>query len=129
MWKLTSWRLQICATYWGLEFLNGSYCCLTLSHLRWFNMETQIWFLADLSHYVSHIFWKMRPCSFTWSFPGLGHTMSKFWVIHVFGSLIFLVFLVFSSELLFKTLKLAVWALSLNFFACFHITCDRYTSE
>ena len=27
MWKLTSWRLRKCITYWVLNFLNRSYCC------------------------------------------------------------------------------------------------------
>ena len=85
MWKLTSWRLRKCITYWVFKFLNRSYCWSksedseiltslakisgrkknntlskinfeschrislwpTLSHLRWFNMEPQIWFLAE----------------------------------------------------------------------------------
>ena len=27
MWKLTSWRLRKCITYWVFKFLNRSYCC------------------------------------------------------------------------------------------------------
>ena len=27
MWKLTSWRLRKCITYWVSKFLNRSYCC------------------------------------------------------------------------------------------------------
>ena len=71
----------------------------TLFHLRWFNMKPQFCFLnawlffsapfptiffykfdptstainRDLNHvnhHVPHIFWKLRPCSFTWSYPG-----------------------------------------------------------
>ena len=59
----------------------------------------KLWYKSSLPPCVIHIL-KALGMLFDMVEPWMGHTIGKFWVIHVSVSLVFLVFLVFSRELL-----------------------------
>ena len=127
--KLTSRGFQKCGTYRVFEFLNGSYGCSKSTESEIFDSSPKIgdvtkkrhgfnkpfWDLIWIGHQTDHVrtlFYSYEVCernieAVSWSRalrhmqPWMGHTIGKF------GRLSTLI----------------------EFFACFHIICDRYTSD